>query len=113
MALYVLLDVDVIVITSLNLLYVDILHVAQAMFALLDLCVSSLRRGHANLLRIVPILTNIIFINLIYINIFLLVLCLLFFIFISDDPRMESDICRSFTYGFISSSSEAAARAYI
>ena len=28
------------------------------MFALLDLCVSSLRRGHANLLCIVPILTD-------------------------------------------------------
>ena len=27
-------------------------------FTLLDLCVSSLRRGHANLLRIVPILTD-------------------------------------------------------
>ena len=35
------------------------------MFTLLDLCVSSLRRGHANLLCIVPILT--------------------------DDPRRESD----------------------
>ena len=35
---------------------------------LLDLCVSSLRRGHANLLCIVPILT--------------------------DDPRRESDIQR-------------------
>ena len=28
------------------------------MFTLLDLCVSSLRRGHANLLCIVPILTD-------------------------------------------------------
>ena len=36
------------------------------MFTLLDLCVSSLRRGHANLLCIVPILT--------------------------DDPRRESEI---------------------
>ena len=36
------------------------------MFTLLDLCVSSLRRGHANLLCIVPIL--------------------------SDDPRRESDL---------------------
>ena len=30
----------------------------QYMFTLLDLCVSSLRRGHANLLCIVPILTD-------------------------------------------------------
>jgi hypothetical protein len=37
----------------------------QKLFTLLDLCVSSLRRGHANLLCIVPILT--------------------------DDPRRESD----------------------
>ena len=28
------------------------------MFALLGLCVSSLRRGHANLLRVVPIVTD-------------------------------------------------------
>ena len=28
------------------------------LFTLLDLCVSSLRRGHANLLCIVPILTH-------------------------------------------------------
>ena len=39
------------------------------MFTLLDLCVSSLRRGHANLLCIVPILT--------------------------DDPRRESKIRRA------------------
>ena len=39
---------------------------AKKLFTLLDLCVSSLRRGHANLLCIVPILT--------------------------DDPRRESDI---------------------
>jgi hypothetical protein len=32
--------------------------VAQKLFTLLDLCVSSLRRGHANLLCIVPILTD-------------------------------------------------------
>jgi hypothetical protein len=38
----------------------------QELFTLLDLCVSSLRRGHANLLCIVPILT--------------------------DDPRRESDV---------------------
>ena len=38
----------------------------KELFTLLDLCVSSLRRGHANLLCIVPILT--------------------------DDPRRESDI---------------------
>ena len=38
------------------------------MFTLLDLCVSSLRRGHANLLCIVPILT--------------------------DDPRRESEISK-------------------
>ena len=37
----------------------------KKLFTLLDLCVSSLRRGHANLLCIVPILT--------------------------DDPRRESD----------------------
>jgi len=30
----------------------------KEMFTLLDLCVSSLRRGHANLLCIVPILTD-------------------------------------------------------
>ena len=38
----------------------------KKMFTLLDLCVSSLRRGHANLLCIVPILT--------------------------DDPRRESEV---------------------
>ena len=38
----------------------------KELFTLLDLCVSSLRRGHANLLCIVPILT--------------------------DDPRRESDV---------------------
>ena len=38
---------------------------SKKLFTLLDLCVSSLRRGHANLLCIVPILT--------------------------DDPRRESD----------------------
>ena len=32
--------------------------VAKKLFTLLDLCVSSLRRGHANLLCIVPILTD-------------------------------------------------------
>ena len=32
--------------------------VAKNMFTLLDLCVSSLRRGHANLLCTVPILTD-------------------------------------------------------
>ena len=30
----------------------------KKLFTLLDLCVSSLRRGHANLLCIVPILTD-------------------------------------------------------
>ena len=44
-------------------------YVAKKLFTLLDLCVSSLRRGHANLLCIVPSLT--------------------------DDPRRESEIeCR-------------------
>ena len=33
-------------------------HTAKKLFTLLDLCVSSLRRGHANLLCIVPILTD-------------------------------------------------------
>ena len=33
-------------------------HCAKKLFTLLDLCVSSLRRGHANLLCIVPILTD-------------------------------------------------------
>jgi hypothetical protein len=33
-------------------------HRAKKLFTLLDLCVSSLRRGHANLLCIVPILTD-------------------------------------------------------
>ena len=39
---------------------VDAVHVwsSQQLFTLLDLCVSSLRRGHANLLCIVPILTD-------------------------------------------------------
>jgi hypothetical protein len=32
--------------------------VNKKLFTLLDLCVSSLRRGHANLLCIVPILTD-------------------------------------------------------
>ena len=32
--------------------------VCRKLFTLLDLCVSSLRRGHANLLCIVPILTD-------------------------------------------------------
>ena len=41
----------------------------KELFTLLDLCVSSLRRGHANLLCIVPILT--------------------------DDPRRESECCAS------------------
>ena len=40
--------------------------IAKKLFTLLDLCVSSLRRGHANLLCIVPILT--------------------------DDPRRESEL---------------------
>jgi hypothetical protein len=31
---------------------------SKKLFTLLDLCVSSLRRGHANLLCIVPILTD-------------------------------------------------------
>ena len=35
-----------------------LLHLSEEMFTLLDLCVSSLRRGHANLLCIVPILTD-------------------------------------------------------
>jgi hypothetical protein len=43
------------------------------MFTLLDLCVSSLRRGHANLLCIVPILT--------------------------DDPRRESENIQSWLAG--------------
>ena len=33
-------------------------HITKKLFTLLDLCVSSLRRGHANLLCIVPILTD-------------------------------------------------------
>ena len=33
-------------------------NVAKKLYTLLDLCVSSLRRGHANLLCIVPILTD-------------------------------------------------------
>ena len=41
--------------------------IGKKLFTLLDLCVSSLRRGHANLLCIVPILT--------------------------DDPRRESKSC--------------------
>ena len=43
----------------------SIFQFSKKLFTLLDLCVSSLRRGHANLLCIVPILT--------------------------DDPRRESD----------------------
>ena len=34
------------------------MEVAKKLVTLLDLCVSSLRRGHANLLCIVPILTD-------------------------------------------------------
>ena len=34
------------------------LHMSKKLVSLLDLCVSSLRRGHANLLCIVPILTD-------------------------------------------------------
>ena len=45
----------------------------KKLFTLLDLCVSSLRRGHANLLCIVPILT--------------------------DDPRRESEYFTNSTYG--------------
>ena len=44
---------------------------SKKLFTLLDLCVSSLRRGHANLLCIVPILT--------------------------DDPRRESDLLSAAT----------------
>ena len=32
--------------------------VVETFFTLLDLCVSSLRRGHANILCIVPMLTD-------------------------------------------------------
>ena len=35
-----------------------LLHVTLKLFRLLDVCVSSLRRGHANFLCIVPILTD-------------------------------------------------------
>jgi len=45
----------------------------KKLFTLLDLCVSSLRRGHANLLCIVPILT--------------------------DDPRRESENIQSWLAG--------------
>ena len=38
--------------------WLGLLHVRAKLFTLLDLCVSSLRRGHANLLCIVPILTD-------------------------------------------------------
>ena len=48
----------------------------KKLFTLLDLCVSSLRRGHANLLCIVPILT--------------------------DDPRRESEIERRFVRRIVS-----------
>ena len=47
-------------------LYEARMRFTKELFTLLDLCVSSLRRGHANLLCIVPILT--------------------------DDPRRESDL---------------------
>ena len=36
----------------------EALHVTPKLFALLDLCASSLRRGHANILRVVEILTD-------------------------------------------------------
>ena len=39
-------------------LWQPLLELFQKSFTLLDLCVSSLRRGHANLLCIVPILTD-------------------------------------------------------
>ena len=38
--------------------YIYIYIHTHKLFTLLDLCVSSLRRGHANLLCIVPILTD-------------------------------------------------------
>ena len=38
-------------------IYIDYM-TYSTMFTLLDLCASSLRRGHANLLCIVPILTD-------------------------------------------------------
>ena len=41
---------------SANMVSANMVAVALILIALLDLCVSSLRRGHANLLCIVPIL---------------------------------------------------------
>ena len=38
--------------------FVSVSTLIKKLFTLLDLCVSSLRRGHANLLCIVPILTD-------------------------------------------------------
>ena len=43
--------------TSLSV-YNPAIEIHKKLFTLLDLCVSSLRRGHANLLCIVPILTD-------------------------------------------------------
>jgi len=43
---------------SARLVKVSCVKEAKKLFTLLDLCVSSLRRGHANLLCIVPILTD-------------------------------------------------------
>ena len=43
---------------SLTTSYFLAIGLAKKLFTLLDLCVSSLRRGHANLLCIVPILTD-------------------------------------------------------
>ena len=58
-----LLDDDhvVVLLGHLTCIYSYCIHVyiyCMYMFTLLDLCVSSLRRGHANLLCIVPILTD-------------------------------------------------------
>ena len=46
------------ILTILIILIMMLDNVNKKLFTLLDLCVSSLRRGHANLLCIVPMLTD-------------------------------------------------------
>ena len=64
---YLLLLLPPLLLLFVSLLLLQIRTLTQAvqiqkkMFTLLDLCVSSLRRGHANLLCIVPILADDLF----------------------------------------------------
>ena len=56
-------------------------------FTLLDLCVSSLRRGHANILCIVPILTDdprreSLYIHTLYIYIYIIYIIYILYVYI-------------------------------